>query len=553
MEARKRQLHPRKGSDQPSDRFMAAVMFTEVVGFTALMQKDEAGTLARMDRTRELLERIHAGKNGRVLQYFGDGCLSVFQSVSNALACARQIQEEHDSSTLLPVSIGIHLGEMVEKDSSVYGDGVRLASLIESAGVAGSVVLSEEVYRQVRSQETFHFVDLGLVKFVNVEEPMHLYALQDSVLRIPTSDDLADISVPVAQTNLASRLPWGWIAAGLVAIIFLFTQLDFSTTQPVAAEEVTSLGVLPFDLQGEESNQSPFILNLSSDITLKLGEQHGLKVLHSDAAKDLKQSMGIDFKAAKKMGLTHLLSGELNRDAEDIYLEVDLVDTKQKASIWSKVYQKKSQDLLMLKDELAADILKPLALEENTFHDDQIANLFPTLDEGVLRQFLSAQQSLRKKTSTGVREAIMYLDACVDQDSSFALGYATLAECYAQLNELGEASEDAIVKAGENVGLAYRYNRNLPEAYAAHALMNLSFDVSDPEEITELCQQAIQLRPSYDMPYEILGRTLLQNGDYENAQSYLQIALELNPDKRYLKREISTAKAMLLKLETQVN
>ena len=135
--------------DRPSEgtggRYLAAVMFIDVVGFTALVQDDESQTLRKLEINRKLVKQSHDKFHGRIIQYYGDGTLSVFRSTFDAVSCALEIQKALMSSDCLPSRIGIHLGDIVERNGAIYGDGVNLASRIESVGIPNSILVSGEV------------------------------------------------------------------------------------------------------------------------------------------------------------------------------------------------------------------------------------------------------------------------------------------------------------------------------------------------------------------------------------------------------------------------
>ena len=128
-----------------ADRYLAAVMFTDVVGFTSKVQENEEETIAKLEKTKTILEKNHQECQGRIIQYYGDGSLSVFKSAYHALRCAVEIQKDIAANVGLPLRIGIHLGDIAEKGSAIYGDGINIASRIESVAVANSIVVSQDI------------------------------------------------------------------------------------------------------------------------------------------------------------------------------------------------------------------------------------------------------------------------------------------------------------------------------------------------------------------------------------------------------------------------
>jgi class 3 adenylate cyclase/Flp pilus assembly protein TadD len=171
-------------------RQLAAVMFTDMVGYTALMQEDEQKARKDRDRHREVLERLIRENQGSILQYFGDGTLSVFDSAIKAVKCAREIQTQLQKEPAIPVRIGLHVGDIVYEEDGVYGDAVNVAARIEAISIPGAVLFSHKVFDDIKNHPEFHADSLGEFKFKNVKRPVEVFALTDHQLTVPTAEDL---------------------------------------------------------------------------------------------------------------------------------------------------------------------------------------------------------------------------------------------------------------------------------------------------------------------------------------------------------------------------
>ena len=136
---------------------LAAIMFTDIQGYTKLMQEDEDKAIEIRNRHREIFQRATSKNDGEVIQYYGDGTLSIFESCVDAVRCAKEMQDQFQSYPMIPVRIGIHLGDIVLSGVEIIGDSVNVASRVESLGVAGSVLISQKVYQEIRrGQRTWH-------------------------------------------------------------------------------------------------------------------------------------------------------------------------------------------------------------------------------------------------------------------------------------------------------------------------------------------------------------------------------------------------------------
>ncbi len=171
-------------------RKLAAIMFTDMVGYTALMQEDEALARVKRMRHRAVIESLHNQFQGEILQYYGDGTLSIFKSVICAVECAIEIQRKLSEPPEVALRIGIHLGEIVQEEDGVYGDSVNLASRVESFSVPGAVLITEHVYRAIHNQPHLQTKSLGQFIFKNVKQPVEIYALTNESLVIPARNDL---------------------------------------------------------------------------------------------------------------------------------------------------------------------------------------------------------------------------------------------------------------------------------------------------------------------------------------------------------------------------
>ena len=175
---------------EEQQRKLAAIMFTDMVGYTALMQEDEQKAKRNRDRQRRVLEESIHGHHGKVLQYYGDGTLSVFGSVIEAVSSALEIQQELKKEPQVPLRIGLHVGDIVYEDEGVYGDGVNIASRIESLSVPGGILISEKVFDEIKNHPALPAKSLGEFRLKNVKRPIEIFALINKGLTVPSAEDL---------------------------------------------------------------------------------------------------------------------------------------------------------------------------------------------------------------------------------------------------------------------------------------------------------------------------------------------------------------------------
>ena len=173
-----------------STRQLSAIMFTDIVGYTALMQQHEELALKKLHRFKEELQSKAGEANGEIIQYYGDGCLIIFKNAVDAVQCAKNLQEEFSKDPQVPVRIGIHLGEILVEDGNIFGDSVNIAARIQSMSVPGGVLFSDTIKNQIKNKPELQFVSLGRFEFKNVDEPMEVFALSNPGLPVPNKSEL---------------------------------------------------------------------------------------------------------------------------------------------------------------------------------------------------------------------------------------------------------------------------------------------------------------------------------------------------------------------------
>lgn len=191
-----------------SKRILATIMFTDMVGYTALMQADESLARKKRKRHRTVFEQLHTQHQGQIIQYFGDGTLSIFQNARDAVQCAIDLQLQLKEPIEVPLRIGLHLGEVVLEENQLIGDAVNVASRVESFAATGSVLASKELVDQLKNQKQFSYLSMGEFQFKNVRESKELFAIQHEGLTLPLPEDLSGKgirSLPV-QDNLPQIL-----------------------------------------------------------------------------------------------------------------------------------------------------------------------------------------------------------------------------------------------------------------------------------------------------------------------------------------------------------
>ena len=201
-------------------RQLAAIMFADMVGYTALMQEDENRARDQRNRHREVLSTAVQQHHGEILQHYGDGTLSIFTSAVEAVECAIEVQVALSREPTIPLRIGVHTGDIVHDQDGVYGDGVNVASRIEGLSAPGGVMVSGKVYDEIKNHPSISVVSIGAVRLKNVEHPITVFAISNEGLRVPTLEEVGEKAgsevVPpgTADADLSSAAESASVGAG---------------------------------------------------------------------------------------------------------------------------------------------------------------------------------------------------------------------------------------------------------------------------------------------------------------------------------------------------
>jgi class 3 adenylate cyclase len=241
---------------------LAAIMFTDVVGYTALMDVDEDKAFQLLERNRAIQRPIIEKHKGTWLKEMGDGVLASFETVSAAVYCAKEIQETCDSEPDLSLRIGIHLGEVIVQEADVLGSGVNIASRLEELAPAGGIYISESVHKNVTNRKGIETKFVKETILTHVREPVRIYEVMVEGAQIPSIAPIPPTSDPSKLTLKKGVLMGGGIILLLLVVfaIFQFRSKDSSITTSMASNKAIdkTIAVLPFRNDSDEEGTEYF-------------------------------------------------------------------------------------------------------------------------------------------------------------------------------------------------------------------------------------------------------------------------------------------------------
>ncbi len=494
---------------------LAAVVFMDIVGYTTMMESDETATVEKVKKHRAITEEAVSRFNGKLVQYFGDGCLAIFPGATEAVCFGQEMLQKSTQSISLSLRIGVHLGEILVDGDQVYGDAINVAFRIQSVADADTMFVSQMVADMVQNKDWINIVDRGHYNLKNVSNPLRIYQTSVSLIRD---------QVPVR----IKRYRWYHPLLALLLIIMVwFGYTEWSVKQANQSIEKT-VAVLPYSLGPGESQSDRYLAQGLQIMTIRqLSMLKDLNVITKEAIETVLFDT-IDLSdMTDVLNARYLLRGNIRKLGHDFVLEMDLYDGREKRSIWENTYTSSTAELFDMQTRVISDVIDAFAV--NLKAEDMSAILTPpTNDLKAFELYIQGTQSwfefYNRRDPLKFELAITYFNDALKIDSSFALAYAGLCNSffvkYYWDRENHPDKMDTIKMLGEKV---MRLNPNLPEAY--YILGNYHYLVAeDAEKAMELLSYGFELNPNSTDIIRSLVRVYQSQGKQKEALALLKKA-----------------------------
>ena len=473
-------------------RQLTAIMFTDMAGYTALMQQDERRARVSRDRQRAVLDDSVGRRGGKVLQYFGDGTLSVFQSAIETVECAIEIQAALRRAPSVPLRIGVHTGDVVHDDQGVFGDGVNVAARIQSLSVPGGILISGKVFDEVKNQEGIQTREMGSFSLKHVRHATRVFAIANEGLAIPSEAHLA----------------------------------------PARAGNRRSVAVLPFVNMSVDPDNEFFSEGVTEEIINALTSVNGLKVTARTSSFAFRNRNDDIREIARQLGVTHVLEGSVRRAGPRVRVTAQLICAKDGYHLFSQNYDRSLDDIFAVQDEIAQTIVRELAEHLGPV---RVSDSPRTLRQGHSHDTEAHAEYLRGRfewahfTPEAAHRAIEYFDRSIEMDPDCALPYAGLATAYVFLGAIGHMRpEEAFGQAEAAANKALELEPDIGESHQALAAVRL-FHHWDFDGAYRAFQKTLSLTPGSAETHYLYGMYLRAVGDYEESADEVRIAVQLDP------------------------
>ncbi len=482
-------------------RQLAAILFTDIEGYPGVMQQSEQQASNLKARHREVVEHAHKQSNGRIIQYYGDGTLSIFQSAVQAVKCALSMQQVFCKPPHVPVRMGLHIGDIIVDYEQVLGDGVNHASRIESLGVAGCVLLSDKVNDEIRNHPELKTISVGIYQLKSIDRPVEVFALNHDGLVRPKPDSLKGKTSEKKETipKLARKIP------------------------------SKSVAVLPFVNISNDPEQDYFSTGIAEEILNSLSNIKDLKVAGRTSSPQYnRENVGLR-EIGEKLGVKTILEGSVRKQGNRLRIMVQLVNVSDGFHIWSQKYDRSMEDIFAIQDEVALAVTEKLKV---TLLEKDRARITKnhTKNTEAYEIYLKGRFHMNRRGGS-IMTGIHCFQLAIDLDPRFALAYSGYADANLMAAIYGLVLPRQVAhKAKQAAETALQLDPHLSEPYCSLGLYHTIFEWNWAEAEKNF-NSCLDLNPGYTQVHYCLGLYYLTwvKHDMAAAEKHGRIAVELEP------------------------
>jgi len=536
------------GSEQ---RKLAAIMFTDMVGYSALSQRDDKLALELLEEHRQLVREIFPRFNGTEIKTIGDAFLIEFNSALEAAQCAIEIQRtlakrNHDvtSDRRIELKIGIHIGDVVHREGDVYGDGVNIASRIEQLAGAGGICVSMDVERQIRNALEARFEKLAPTELKNISVAMDLFRVvlpwetgakaERGITKVPKRSPLL---VVVTAVVLVGLLCGWWLTqrSGRDRQRLSGAPANAPPAAPAIAPDQKSVAVLAFVNLSDDKGSEYFSDGISEELLTILQKIPGLHVAARTSAFSFKGKNATAQEIGQKLVVAHLVEGSVRKAGNSVRIAARLTRADTGQELWSENYTRDLKDVFAVQSEIAQTIVIQLRgkLGDAAAERVQAAVRGGTTNPEAYQQFLQGRYYLNRFSVADFDKARVFLERACQLDGKFPLAWAALSQVWTlqtgwcdKLTRVEFAA--GLAHARQTAERALQLDPDLPEALTARFSIQFLYDY-DWQGGAETIRRAQALAPSDPVILISAAQVAVIFRDYAGAVDLARQAVALDP------------------------
>ncbi len=512
-------------------RKLAAIVFTDIVGFTKLSAENEPAALSLLEKQRELLKPIVEEHHGSWLKEMGDGLLLTFNTNLEAVNCAIAIQNAIKEIDDLNLRIGIHNGEVVFQGSDVMGDDVNIASRIEPFSAPGGIAISGRVNASLERNPEFTTRYLGKPQLKGVSQSVKAYCIISHNL---PQTDLSKIDAKLEPVGKSKNIVMYVAGIAIILLLGFYTARNFTGNSP----NELSIAVLPFANMSADIENEYFSDGITEEILNSLAQIKQLHVAARTSSFAFKGKNEDIRKIGKKLSVANVLEGSVRKFKDDIRVTAQLIRVNDGFHLWSETYDRKFKEIFKVQEELSdaiAEEMKIKLIGENFFERRGITTVPEALDLYMKGRFLWNENQEKP-----VKRSIEYFELAIQKDPNYALAYSAIADAYYSLGVIkrwtvsDKERGELFQKAEDHAKIALQIEPELGEAYAVLGTLLSGDRISvewknDREKSKEYFIKAIELNPNYVQSYLWFSNFYLMDYNLDESEVLFNKALKLDP------------------------
>jgi adenylate cyclase len=525
-------------ADEGFKRKLTAILSADVVGYSRLMEDNEEATIRTLNTYRNSMSTLIQQHRGRVVDTTGDNLMAEFSSVVDAVKCAVETQKEMNElnadlleSRRMLFRIGVNLGDIVEEDDRIYGDGVNIAARLEGLAEAGGICISRTAYEHVKNKLELGYEYLGEHSVKNISEPIHVYR----VLMKPEAAGKV-----IGEKRDEKR--WMALAAVIVLLIgvgglvgwYLYIE-QTKRIEPASLDKMAfslpdkpSIVVLPFTNMSDDPKQEYFVDGLTEEIITGLSKVPYLFVIARNSSFTYKGNPVKIKQVAEELGVRYVLEGSIRKSENDVRITAQLIDATTGYHLWAERYDRDVKDIFAIQDDITMKIITELQVKLTHGEQARPGKRDTNNIEAFLKVLRGGEQ-LDRNNKEAIDIARKMFEDAISIDPEYAtayslLGYTHMLDVYIGSSKSPKESIAKGVKLAEQA--IFLDDSNI----SANSLLGYLYTLMrQHDKAVSAAARAVNFAPSSTEANISLARALLFSGRTDEAILYYEKAIRLNP------------------------
>ncbi|MBT8204917.1 MAG: adenylate/guanylate cyclase domain-containing protein [Eudoraea sp.] len=511
----------------PTEKKLAAIMFTDIVGYTALMGSDEDKAFEVLRKSRDIHLKSIEQFNGTLIKEMGDGMLAQFDTAIDSVLCAIQIQRLSGGQFKEKIRIGIHLGDITFDYNDIFGDGVNIASRLQSVADPGGIYISESIQKSIRANRGIRTKFLGQVKLKNVGFPVHTYCILEDGLPVPSAAKIKELKGEKFFRRL-TRSYYPYIILLLLVLLFVSSPWSKSnfTTQPAA---ISSLLILPFDNFTGNDSLNYIVAGMHDALIGDVGKIGALRVPSRRTANAYRNAEKSIPQIASELNVDAAIETSVSCYGDNICIQLRLVSAfPEEKQLWVNEFFIEKAQLSNLTKNIAKEISEQIHLDLTPLEEQLLADTKP-INPDAYEAYLKGMSYWELGTKEGLDRAMRYFELSSEIDTTYALAYLGISGTWGGYAQHGILPYNEVAdKVNSARNKAMMLDSSLVEIHAGIAT-KYTWGDWDWEKAEKAFLKAIEINPNYPFSQAYYSHYLAIMGDPEKGLTHSELAMNLDP------------------------